>query len=175
MLDGAQIADFAIFSDLSPDQRAAIARLGRIEQFDRGEEIFQQDTPATLFYGLLEGEIDLVLKVEEQVLQHQIDYEEALTVRHEVIEKPVVVDTLHRGDVFGWSSLVTPSGIMTATARCRQPSQALVIPGAELLKLFSADPSLGYRFMERLVGIISSRLRHRTERLTEAWAEAFGS
>lgn len=173
MLDTANLTEFGFFSGLSPDQKRAIAALGEVRDFDEGATIFRQDDAAFHFYGLLDGKVELVLLVTEKVLKTSIDYEEALSVEHEILEKPVVVDSLGRGDVFGWSSLLRAGATLTATARCRRPSRVFAIPGERLRPLFESDPQLGYRFMERLAGVISLRLRHRTERLTEAWAQAF--
>ncbi len=175
MLEGDRLAGFGVFSSLTPEQRGAIASLCTVREFGAGEEILVQDAPATHLYGLLAGEADLVLRVTEKILKTSIDYEEALTVEHEILERPIVVDVLRSGDVVGWSSLLNPPATLTATARCRRPCEVFSVPGQALLDLFERNPQLGYHFMSRLVMVISQRLRHRTEKLTETWVQAFGS
>jgi hypothetical protein len=39
--------------------------------------------------------------------------------------------------------------------------------------MFEQNPALGYVFMEKLAEIISQRLQKRTDKLIEAWGEAF--
>lgn len=175
MLDGARLAGFGVFSGLTAQQREAIASLCKVDSFEPGEAVLEQDAPATHFYGLLEGEAELVLRVTEKVLKPTIEYEEALLLEHEILERPIVVDVLRTGDVFGWSSLATPAGTLTATVRCCEASTVFSVPGKTLLDLFDGSPELGYHFMRRLVSVISQRLRHRTDKLTEAWIQAFGS
>lgn len=175
MLDGDRLAGFGVFASLTPEQRGAIASRCAVHAFGPGEEIFAQGSVAARFYGLLDGEAELVLRVTERVLKSTIDYEEALTVEHETLERSIVVEVLRGGDVFGWSSLLSPPGTLTASARCRGPVTAFSAPGDALLELFEREPELGYRFMQRLVTVISQRLRHRTEKLSEAWVQAFDS
>ena len=70
----------------------------------------------------------------------------------------VPVDTITKGDVFGWSSLVTPHSL-TMSAICTKPSSVLVVDGAELGELMDNNYSLGYEIMKGLVRVIGARLR----------------
>jgi CRP-like cAMP-binding protein len=65
------------------------------------------------------------------------------------------------------------SGRRTVTARCTVPSRVIAIPAAELKATLEADHTLGYMIMEKLSNIISNRLARRTDKLIEAWVEAF--
>ena len=84
-----------------------------------------------------------------------------------------MVDTVHSGEIFGWSSMVTPPGRWTATARCATPCRIISMPAADLKALLKENPDVGYAFMGRLVGVVSQRLHSWTEKLIEAWGEAF--
>ncbi|HSH71008.1 MAG: cyclic nucleotide-binding domain-containing protein [Deferrisomatales bacterium] len=172
-MDKSLLAGFTIFAEADAAALDAIAGTCRVTEHRAGDEVFTQDTVAQEFYGVLEGKVELVLVFSEKVVSTTIEYEEALTVSHEVLERPFVVETLGAGDVFGWSSMVVPPGRWTATARCTAPTRVLRMPAAELQRLFEADPAVGYRFMRRLGGVISQRLHHRTEKLIDAWGEAF--
>ncbi len=173
-MDKSLLAGFSIFADADTAALDAIAGTCRVTEHAVGDEVFAQTAVAQEFYGVLEGAVELVLVISEKVVNTTIEYEEALTVSREVLERPFVVETLGAGDVFGWSSMVVPPGRWTATARCTAPTRVLTVAAADLHRLFEANPTLGYHFMRRLGGVISQRLHRRTEELVDAWGEAFG-
>ena len=172
-MDRKTLAGFSIFQDADDASLDAIAAKCEVTEYRRGDELFAQDTRAESLYGVLEGAVELVLVFSENVVNTSIDYEEALTVTHEVLEKPIVVETLGAGDVFGWSSMVVPPGRWTASARCAAPARVFSVPAADLKAMFEADPILGYHFMSRLGSVISQRLHHRTDKLIDVWGAAF--
>ena len=53
------LTGFLFFSDVDPETLEAIAGKGEILEFKAEDVIFHVDEPATHFYGLLEGEVDL--------------------------------------------------------------------------------------------------------------------
>ena len=71
------------------------------------------------------------------------------------------------------SASIVGSGQRTVTAQCTAESRIFAIPAADLMAMFDADHSLGYFIMKRMAGIISKRLKNRTDKLIEAWVEAF--
>lgn len=72
------------------------------------------------------------------------------------------------------SSLINIEKIMTSTARCTTQTNIFSIAATNLKAMFDQNPKLGYLMMGRLAEIISQRLQTRTEKLIEAWGEAFG-
>ncbi|MDM8538506.1 cyclic nucleotide-binding domain-containing protein, partial [Desulfobacterales bacterium HSG17] len=110
----------------------------------------------------------------EEIVTKDIKYEEYININVEKFEKPVTIDKIKNGDIFGWSALVQPAR-MTATARCEKECDIVVIPGSELKKIFSRDPELGYLLSARISNIIAHRLDHRTEKLVDAWCSLFGT
>ena len=166
------LSGFAFFSDVNPETLEAIANAGEILEFKAKDVIFRVDEPATHFYGLLEGEIDLVLVFKDKVLKTDIEYEETIQATMVDEEKEIIVDTVSTGQVFGWASVVGPSK-RTVHAECSQNSRVIAIPADALKAMFEKDHTLGYTFMKRLSAIIARRLRHRTDKLIETWGEAF--
>ena len=166
------LARFKFFSSLKPKTLEILAQSGEVIDFEAGAVVFHCDEPAEDFYGLLEGEVDLSVVFKDKILKTEIEYEEAIQARFVDEEKSIVVDTVFEGQVFGWASLVGP-GRRTVTASCTEPSRIIVIPAAELKKMFEDDHSLGYSFMGKLCNIISGRLKNRTDKLIETWVEAF--
>jgi hypothetical protein len=64
-------------------------------------------------------------------------------------------------------------GRRTVTAQCTEASRVIAIPAVELQTMMDEDHSLGYLIMMNLSNIISTRLKHRTDKLIETWVEAF--
>jgi CRP-like cAMP-binding protein len=172
MLNKDVLSGFAIFSEVDQDKLAEIAQGCEVLEFEPNDMIFHQDEVAENFYGVLDGEVELIIMFEEKTLKTDIKYEKSIQTREETAERPIVFRTIGSGRVFGWSSLVEPR-ILTATARCSKRSRIFSLPAAHLVAMFEKDPALGYLFMTRLSEIISQRLRTRTRMLIEAWGEAF--
>jgi toluene monooxygenase system ferredoxin subunit len=163
---------FPFFSDVDPATMEAIAGKGKILEFNAEDTIFHVDEPATHFYGLLEGEIDLILVFKDKVLKTDIEYEEAIQATMVDEEKEIIVDRVSAGQVFGWASLAGASK-RTVNAKCSENSRVMAIPADELKAMLEKDHTLGFIIMKRLSDIIAGRLRNRTDKLIETWGEAF--
>ncbi len=174
MINADQLAAFQLFSDLSSADLSAIAGECDLLEYSNNDVIFKYGETATAIYGVLEGEVALSLVFEDKVLKADIDYEEALQKRFEVFEKPIVVETVSPGEIFGWSALVQPH-TSTATATCRAPVQVCAISGETLRRRFAENTALGFAIMNRLSELVSQRLRTRTRKLIETWGAAFGA
>ena len=172
MLDKGLLTGFSVFSDIPGDKLSAIAQMGERIEFKPQEVIFQQEDTAKNLYGVLDGEVELSLIFKGEVFKTDIQYEDSVHTRVEVLERPIIIDTVGPGEIFGWSSLVNPKRL-TATAKCSKLTQVFSLPAADLKSTLDKDPGLGYVIMERLAEIISSRLQSRTDKLIEAWGEAF--
>lgn len=173
MINADQLSKFKLFSDISPEKLAAIALKCDVLEFGTNDVIFKDGDEATNIYGVLDGEVTLSLIFEDKVLKTNIDYEESILSQYEVLEKPIVVDVVSRGEIFGWSALVSPH-TSTATATCTMPVKVFAIPAETLCQMFQKDATLGFAVMSRLSELISQRLRNRTAKLIETWGAAFG-
>ena len=166
------LASLTFFSSMQSETLDLIVQKGKILEFKSGDVIFHIDEPADHFYGLLEGEVDLSLVFKDKVLKTEIEYEEAIQARIVDEEKSIVIDTVDQGQVFGWASLVGPAR-RTVTAQCTEPCRVIAIAASDLEAMFDKDSSLGYSIMKKLSDIIAKRLKNRTDKLIEAWVEAF--
>ena len=115
----------------------------RISTYNAGDFIFHEAATAKDFHILEEGEISLLITSRQ-------------TGTKKLVQVPV--DTVTKGDVFGWSSLVAPH-TLTMSAICVKPSYVLAVCGAELNKMMDLDHYLGYEVMKGLVRVIGARLR----------------
>lgn len=135
-----------VFVGLNDSDLEKIAGLPswRRNTYGAGESIFSENDIAKDFYILEEGEVRLIVA----------------SRKGRGTKEPVrvAVDTITKGDVFGWSSLVAPHS-RNMSAICVRPSTILAITGTELSHLMDQNDSLGYEVMKSLVGVIGKRLR----------------
>ena len=171
-MEAKQLAIFPIFADMDPARLEQIAAAGHILPMTPSEILFRMSEPAHFLYGVMEGEVSLALTLVEKKVKTEITYEEAIHSKTEVREREIEVDTVGAGELFGWSAMIN-QGRWTSTARCLRTGRFFSLPTDVLKTHCEADTALGYRFMGRLNEIIATRLQHRTERLIEAWGEAF--
>ena len=134
-----------VFIGLDDSELQKIAGLSswRRNTYDIGEFIFHENDIAKDFYILEEGEVSLAVALYDEESK-------ALT--------QASVDTITTGDVFSWSSLVTPHSL-TMSAICVKPCTVIAVDGAELNQLFNNNYSLGNEVMKGLLRVIGARLR----------------
>ena len=166
------LAGFKFFENVEPNTMETLDRASETIEFAAGEVIFHFNEPATHLYGLIEGEVSLNVVYTDKVLKTEVEFEEAIQARIVETEKSIVVDTVLPGQVFGWASVVGKPR-RTVTACCIERCRLFALPASELKKMFEADNTLGYVLMTKMSDIISKRLQKRTEKLIEAWVEAF--
>src|SRR4030042_939809 len=112
--------------------------------YSAGESVFHENDIAKDFYILEEGEVILVVSSRKG------------RGAKEPVRVPV--DTITKGDVFGWSSLVAPHS-RNMSAICVKRSTVVAVSGTELNRLMDSNHSLCYEVMKSLVRVIARRLR----------------
>jgi CRP/FNR family cyclic AMP-dependent transcriptional regulator len=78
----------------------------------------------------------------------------------------VVVQTLGRGDVLGWSWLFPPY-LWSFGAVTTEPVEAFEFNGPAARAAFDADPCLGYEMTRRFVEVVAGRLQATRFRLLQ--------
>ncbi len=172
MGDSELISSFAIFSGISESHLSQIARQVEVLEHAPGDMIFQEGDEASHLYGVIDGEVELILVVKDEDLITDVQFEEYARVKTETREREIIVDSIGRGEIFGWSAL-TSSGRFTSKAVCSMSTKLFALPAESLRAFFTQNPQVGYPFMERLADIIAKRLANRTDRLLDGWSEAF--
>ncbi len=81
---------------------------------------------------------------------------------------PVVIETLGRGDVIGWSWLFPPYQWMLG-AITMQPTQAFELDGRAVRGLCEADPILGNELNRRFMAVVVNRLQATRIRLLDIY------
>jgi CRP/FNR family cyclic AMP-dependent transcriptional regulator len=139
---------------LAPEHRDTLAGCARNRVFEPGERIMREGDPADAFYVIREGAVALETVVPAR--------------------GAVLMQTLHDGDLLGWSWLVPP--YRTAfDARSMGTTHAIAFDGACLRGKCEADPALGYDLLKLLSGVFVERLQDTRLRLLDLYGKAGGA
>ena len=68
----------------------------------------------------------------------------------------VPIDELGPGELLGWGAVMEPH-VYTASAWTTEPSEAIVVPGAELRELCDANKHIGYQVAKGIGEVMSRR------------------
>ena len=143
-----QLAEAPALRALAPEHRDVIAGCTRNRVFSDGEWIMHEGDPSDAFYVIRSGSVALETRVPAR--------------------GSVTVETLHDGDLLGWSWLVPP--YRTAfDARSVGPTHVRAIDGACLRGKCEADHALGYDLLKLVASVFVERLRDTRLRLLDLY------
>jgi CRP-like cAMP-binding protein len=132
------LAEHDFFKDLEPQYLEFIAGCGRNVRFDAGQYLFHEGESANEFYVIRYGQVALDI--------------------HDNRRGQITIETLHEGDILGWSWLFPPYrwhyGARTLTL-----VRAVAMDAACLRNKCEEDRILGYELMKRFASIIVDRLQ----------------
>lgn len=123
---------------LDPRLLDLIAGCGRTARFAAGELLFRAGGPADDFFLIRHGAIALELPVPQR--------------------EPVTIETLHDGELLGWSWLFEPHRWMF-DAHAAQDTSVVGFDGACLRGKCETDHELGYQLMRRFAAVLVDRLQ----------------
>ncbi len=132
--------------DLGDERIAALADCSTIEKFPSGAIIFRREEEADRFLLVRTGMVTLELGPDEH--------------------HPLRVQSLHEGEVLGWSWLFDPP-VWHFDARAQTPVQAIALDAACLRELCESDYELGFKLMQRIARVMADRLQASRRQLTE--------
>ena len=137
------LARCQLFKGLTDEELGKLTRLCREEVYEAGTTIFREGESAKELYIVEEGRVvlEMTLRIGGGA------------------GRQGTIDAITRGGVFGWSA-VEESHTLTMSARCVEKVRVIALDGAGLRRILEEDSHLGYKVMKRLVGVVSSRLRH---------------
>jgi CRP-like cAMP-binding protein len=142
------LAGFALFDPLTDAQRAAVAATAQDVTYPAGAQLFAEGEEAVGCWLIRSGLVTLDTYVPSR--------------------GPVVLQTLGRGDVLGWSWLVPPHH-WHFTATAAEPVSALRLDTRRLHDLAAADPALGYTLALGLFEVLLDRLQNTRARLLDLY------
>jgi CRP-like cAMP-binding protein len=147
MLSRDDLKEIVILSHLTDAMRDRLLPYIDILQFQNGDLVFKQNTPAVRFYMLRRGKIILEQDITELVT--------------------ACVGSIKPGYSFGWSAMLEHE-IYTADAVCVEPCEVYSFKKEKIIGLFAQEPDIGMRIYQRLLVIIKKRYDNRTEQFRQA-------
>ena len=139
------------FAGLSPAHLELIAGCGGNQHFAAGERLFTEGRAAERFYLIREGAVALEVDAPGR--------------------GPLVIETLHEGDVVGWSWLFEPYR-WEFDARATRPTATVSFDGACLRGKCQEDHELGYQLMRRFAALLIDRLQATRLQLLDVYGHA---
>jgi len=137
----ALLKELPFFAALSGEQYRIISGCARNRRFDAGEYLFREGAPADEFLVIRHGDVALEIASPGQA--------------------PVVIATLHEGEVVGAAWLVPPYRWMY-DARAMGLTRGIGIDAQCLRGKCDADPGLGYEMMKLFLPMLVKGL-HATQ------------
>jgi CRP/FNR family cyclic AMP-dependent transcriptional regulator len=131
------LREHPFFQNMDPQARQTIAGCAMNERFNAGEYIHREGEPAEKFFLIRHGVVAQELKVPDR--------------------EPFIVQTLHSGEILGWSWLVPPHR-WTADARALQLTRVVSLDAKCLRSKYENDPTLAYELLKRFVPVLANRL-----------------
>lgn len=144
------LAEQPVLRELEPADLDLMAGCGHNEFFDVGTYLAREDTPSNQFFVLREGRVAVQMHSPTGTL---------------------VVDTLERGDLVGWSWILPPY-TWAFDVEVVEPTRAIVIDAACLRNKCESDNAFGYRLLRRFAGVIADRLQTTRVRLLDLYGGA---
>lgn len=135
---GAILDEHAFLKGIDAKLRALLVGCAANERFQAGDTLFREGGKAEKFFLIRSGAIAVEVYAPGR--------------------ESIVIETLHQGDVLGWSWL-TPPYRWTFDARTVEDTRVVSLDGACLLKKMEADPALGYEVLRRFVPVMAHRLQ----------------
>ncbi len=144
-----------IFSDLSPEQLGEINKICVQETYFQGETIFEENSPSTGFFVILDGEIEILINLDPVPGANET-------------RLPVTIATLRKGQSFGEITLVD-QGVRSASARCATMTCKVVkIDRDDFMNLLRNDLDMGFKVMSNLAADLCFRIRQSNINLRQA-------
>lgn len=131
------LREHPFFKEFQPDALALMAGCARNEAFDAGTAILRAGDPADRFYILRHGDVAVEIGVPGR--------------------GKVPLETVHEGDILGWSWLVPPYK-WSFDARAVSLVRAVSLDAVCLRRKMEENHELGYRLLQRFVPVMAERL-----------------
>ncbi|MCX4657851.1 cyclic nucleotide-binding domain-containing protein [Streptomyces uncialis] len=143
-----------LLTALSAEHRRMLMELAQEVSFPQDARIFEEGGPADRLWVIRSGTVSLDLRVPER--------------------RPVTVETLHPGDLLGWSWLFPPHE-WDFGAEAFSPVRAYEFDAPKVRSLCEQDTALGLILLRTIAEILAHRLEGSRTRLIENYAKHGGA
>ena len=147
------LEEIEVLQGLEPVDRDLVAGCGVNAVFSDGDYLIREGEPATTFFAIRHGTAAVEIATRSG--------------------SPLVIETLHQGDVVGWSWLFEPHR-SRFDVRAVGDLRAIAFDGACLRGKCEADHDLGFELMGRFARLICERLQTTRLRLLDVYGSPVG-
>jgi CRP-like cAMP-binding protein len=144
------LSQHPFLEDLSPKHIDLLVGCASNVVFPAGKFLFREGEEANQFYFLRDGKVTLEI--------------------HGAHRGPIAVQTIHAGEVLGWSWLIPPYQWHFA-ARAVETTRAIALDGKCLRTKCENDHDLGYELLIRFAHIINQRLEATCLQLLDVYGD----
>ena len=138
------LKEFVFLKEFNDDQLNNLANLASEESYLAGTQMYQNGDAARSLFLVKEGKI--VLFIDNYMGPHKPPMQ-------------VTVDMITKGESMGWSAVVEPF-VYTLGALCIDDTKVIAFDASGLRKLMEEDCNLGFKMMQIVAKLISTRLTH---------------
>lgn len=147
------LSSHPVFRDFGQDTLELLAGCARNAHFKAGQAIFGEGDPADKIYIVRKGDIAVEISNPQT--------------------KPMIVETLHDGDILGWSWLVPPYQHMS-DARAVTDVRAVSLDAVCLRRKCEENPILGYQMFKHWLPPMARRMRAMRMQLLDLYGTRAG-
>jgi CRP/FNR family transcriptional regulator, cyclic AMP receptor protein len=144
ILDILRVCD--LFCELSGNELRSIAQLCRIEEFETGDIIYQQDSIGTKLYILASGHV---------ALERKIDLGGTRKAKVNVFS---LLERANRRVMGSWYSLIGKQHVHMCSAICEKPTRIVSIRCSDLRNTMVKDSVIRINILEQLVLLLRDRI-----------------
>jgi CRP/FNR family cyclic AMP-dependent transcriptional regulator len=148
------IAASPVFAGLAAEHLSVVAGCASNDHFAAGARLFTEGDPADRFFLIRSGALALEVDAPGR--------------------GALVIETLHEGEVVGWSWLFEPYR-WQFDGRASELTRVVSFDGACLRGKCEADHELGYQLMRRFAASMTERLQATRLQLLDVYGHARGS
>jgi len=139
------------FSEFSDDVLKFLCECSSTREIKKGQLLFQLGEKADKFYVIRNGSISIQMPA--------------------IMGPTVDIQTLDKGQVLGWSWLISPYKWHFQT-QAEEDSELLQFDGAAILARCEQDPKFGYELLKKFAGLMSVRLNAARQKMMDEWNPA---
>jgi CRP/FNR family cyclic AMP-dependent transcriptional regulator len=144
------LAEHTFFKGLQEEYLSIIVGCASNVRFDTGKTILREGEEANHFYLIREGKVSLQIMTPNK--------------------GPITIETLHEGDILGWSWLVPPY-TWHFNAKTLAVTRVIALDGKCLRNKCESDRDFGYEFLKRFSDIMMKRLESTRLQLLDIYGD----
>ena len=153
MVSVKRLKETELLCDLTTAELEAISQIFELRTYETGAIIFNEGDESTEIFIVDEGQAECVIEP--------------------IPNQPLVVDTMTRNQLFGWSAMVPPHH-RTATIKATTKTRVLVAGASDLRRICQVHPHIYDEIMEKIVLTVDDRLGKTRKALVQTFYECQG-